>query len=116
MQTYTSYDEPKHDIALSGKRNIVGVKGKIDISEDYNKFDEIPSFTLNTDPSIPLNNVDAPWFVDGHPKCSSRLMCPVMLRRWASHCSFSGLARLRMSILEGEGEYCGREGLPFLSY
>jgi hypothetical protein len=34
MQTDTSYDEPKHDIALSGKRNIVEVEDKIDMSED----------------------------------------------------------------------------------
>jgi len=57
----TSYDEPKRHIVLSGKRNIVGVEDKTDMSEDYNKFDEIPPFTVRTDPSIPLNNEDAPW-------------------------------------------------------
>jgi hypothetical protein len=30
----TSYDEPKHHIVLSGKRNIVGVEDKKDMSED----------------------------------------------------------------------------------
>ena len=56
-----SYDEPKRDIVLSGKRNIVGVEGKTDISEDYDKFAEIPPFTVKADPTIPLNKEDAPW-------------------------------------------------------
>ena len=60
-QTNTSNDEPKRHIVLSGKRNIVGVEDKTDMSADYNKFDEIPPFTVKTDPSIPLNNEDAPW-------------------------------------------------------
>ena len=30
----TSYDEPKRHIVLSGKRNIVGVEDKTDMSED----------------------------------------------------------------------------------
>ena len=57
----TSYDEPKRHIVLSGKRNIVGVEDKTDMSEDYNKFHEIPPFRVNSDPSILLNNEDAPW-------------------------------------------------------
>src|SRR3954465_14805658 len=61
MQTNTSYDEPKRHIVLSGKRNIVGIEDKTDMSEDYNKFDEIPPFTVKTDPSIPLSKEDAPW-------------------------------------------------------
>src|SRR3954463_6989874 len=60
-QMNTSDDEPKRHIVLSGKRNIVGIEDKIDMSTDYDKFDEIPPFTVNTDPSIPLNNEDAPW-------------------------------------------------------
>ena len=56
-----SYDEPKRHIVLSGKRNIVGVEEKTDMSEDYNKFDEIPPFKVKTDPSIVLNNEDCPW-------------------------------------------------------
>jgi hypothetical protein len=60
-QTNTSYDEPKHHIVLSGKKNIVGLEDKTDMSEDYNKFHEIPPFKVNTDPSILLNNEDAPW-------------------------------------------------------
>ena len=60
-QTNTSNDEPKRHIVLSGKRNIVGVEDKTDMSEDYNKFGEIPPFAVKTDPSIALNNEDAPW-------------------------------------------------------
>jgi hypothetical protein len=40
---------------MSRKRIIVGVENKIDISEEYNKFDEIPPFRVNTDPRILLN-------------------------------------------------------------
>ena len=61
QQKNTSSDEPKRHIVLSGKRNIVGVEDKTDMSEDYNKFDEIPPFTVKTDPSIPLSKEDAPW-------------------------------------------------------
>jgi hypothetical protein len=60
-ETNTSDDEPRRHIVLSGKRNIAGVKDKKDMSADYNKFDEILPFTVKTDPSIPLNNNDAPW-------------------------------------------------------
>jgi hypothetical protein len=31
------------------------------MSEDYEKFDEIPPFTVKTDPSILLNDEDYPW-------------------------------------------------------
>ena len=34
----TSYDEPKRHIVLSGKSDIVGVEGKTDMSEYYEKF------------------------------------------------------------------------------
>jgi hypothetical protein len=30
------------------------------MSADYDKFEEIPPFTMKTDPCIPLNNEDAP--------------------------------------------------------
>ena len=60
-QMNTSDDEPKRHIVLSGKRNIVGIEDKTDMSADYNKFHEIPPFTVRIDPSIPLNNEDAPW-------------------------------------------------------
>ena len=56
-----SYDEPKRHIVLSGKRNIVGVDDKTDMSEDYEKFDEIAPFIVNIDPSIQLNDEDCPW-------------------------------------------------------
>ncbi|KAK1648789.1 hypothetical protein QYE76_066594 [Lolium multiflorum] len=48
----TSCDDPKRHIVLSGKRNIVGVEDKTDMSEDYNMFGEIPPFKVNTDLSI----------------------------------------------------------------
>jgi len=57
----TSDNEPKRHIVLSGKRNIVGVEDKTDMSEDYEKFHEIPSFTVKIDPSILLNGEDFPW-------------------------------------------------------
>jgi hypothetical protein len=57
----TSHDEPKQHIVLSGKRIIVGVEDKTEMSEDYNKFDEIPPFGVNTDPNILLNKEDTPW-------------------------------------------------------
>ena len=62
----TSYDKPKPHIVLSGKRNIVGVEDKTDMSEDYEKFDEIPPFTVKTDPSIVLNDEDSPWLRRNH--------------------------------------------------
>jgi hypothetical protein len=60
-KTNTSHDEPKHHIVLSGKRIIMGAEDKTDMSEDYNKFDEIPPFRVNTDPTILLNKEDTPW-------------------------------------------------------
>jgi len=53
-------DEPKRHIVLSGKRNIVGVDDKIDLSEDYNNFFVIPPFDVNVDPCTLLANEDAP--------------------------------------------------------
>jgi hypothetical protein len=61
QQKKTSSDEPKRHIVLSGKRNIVGVDDKIDMSVDYNKFHKIPPFKVKTDPSILLNDKDSPW-------------------------------------------------------
>ena len=57
----TSYDEPKRHIVLLGKRDILGVDGKIDMSEDYEKFHEIPPFKAKADPSILINDEDYPW-------------------------------------------------------
>ena len=57
----TSYGEPKRHIVLSGKRNIVGVEDRTDMSEDYEKFHEIPPFKVKTDPGILLNDEDCPW-------------------------------------------------------
>ena len=57
----TSYNEPKRHIVLSGKRDILGVEGKTDMSEDYEKFHEIPPFKVKADPSILINDEDYPW-------------------------------------------------------
>jgi hypothetical protein len=61
MKMNTSHDELKRHIVLSGKIIIVEVEDKTDMSEDYNKFDEIPPFRVNTDPTIFLNKEDTPW-------------------------------------------------------
>jgi hypothetical protein len=44
----------------------VGIKDKSDMSEDYDKNDEILPFRVNTDPNILLNNEDAPWLWHNH--------------------------------------------------
>ena len=56
-----SYDEPKCHIVLSGKRDILGVDGKTDMFEDYEKFHEIPPFKVKADPSILINDEYYPW-------------------------------------------------------
>jgi len=58
--------EPKRHIVLSRKRNIVGIEDKSDMSGDYERDDRIPSFKVNKDPSILLNNEDTPWLRDDH--------------------------------------------------
>jgi hypothetical protein len=60
QQKKTSSDEPKRHIVLAGKRKIVGVDDKTDMSVDYNKFHEISPFKVKTDPSILLNDEDSP--------------------------------------------------------
>ena len=57
----TSYDEPKLHIVLSGKRDIMGVEGKTDMSEDYEKYREIPPFKVKDGPSTLLSDEDYPW-------------------------------------------------------
>ena len=58
-------NEPKRHIVLLGK-NIVRIEDKSDISEDYEKDDRIPPFTVNKDPSIQLNDEDTPWLRRDH--------------------------------------------------
>jgi hypothetical protein len=60
-KVHTSCDEPKRHIVLSGKRTIVGVEDKTDMSQDYNQFGEIPPFRVNTDTILKLNDEDDPW-------------------------------------------------------
>ena len=59
-------DEPKRHIVLSGKRNIVGLEDKTDLSEDYNNFVDIPPFAVNADPCILLANEDALYLRRDH--------------------------------------------------
>jgi hypothetical protein len=59
-------DKPKRYIVLSGKRNIVGVKDKTNLSEDYNKFAEVPPFMVNVDPCILLANEDTLYLHRDH--------------------------------------------------
>ena len=47
-----SDNEPKCHIVLLGKRNIMGIEDRSDMSEDYEKNDGIPPFIVNSDPSI----------------------------------------------------------------
>src|SRR4051812_18605502 len=56
-----SYDEPKRHIVLSGKKDILGLEVKTDMSEDYEKFHEIPPFKVKADPSTLLRDEDYPW-------------------------------------------------------
>jgi hypothetical protein len=61
-----STNEPKRHIVLSGKRNIVGIKDKLDMSEDYERDDRIPPFSVTKDPSVLLNAEDTPWLRHDH--------------------------------------------------
>ena len=61
-----SDNEPKRHIVLLGKRNIVGIEDMSDMLEDYEKNDGIPPFTVNSDPSILLNNENTPWLRRDH--------------------------------------------------
>ena len=58
--------EPKCHIVLFGKRNIVGIEDKSDMSGEYERDDRILPFKVNKDPSILLNNKDTPWLRDDH--------------------------------------------------
>jgi hypothetical protein len=61
-----STNEPKRHIVLSGKRNIVGIEDKSDISEDYERDDRITPFNVTKDPSILINAEDTPWLRQDH--------------------------------------------------
>ena len=66
MGNDNSDNDPKRHIILSGKRNIVEIEDRCDMLEDYEKNDRIPPFTVNSDPSILLNNEDTPWLRHDH--------------------------------------------------
>jgi hypothetical protein len=61
-----STNEPKCHIVLTGKRNIMGIEDKSDISEDYEKDERIPPFYVAKDPSILLAGEDTPWLRNDH--------------------------------------------------
>ena len=54
-------NEPMRHIVLPGKRKIVGVEDKTDISEDYDQFNDQPPFSVKVDPSILLAKEDTPY-------------------------------------------------------
>ena len=47
-----SNDQPKHHIVLIGKRKIIEVEDKTDISEYYDQFDDLPPFSVDVDPTV----------------------------------------------------------------
>jgi hypothetical protein len=59
-------EEPKRHIVLLGKRNIIGVEDKTDLSEEYNNFVGIPPFKVNADPYILLANENTPYLRHDH--------------------------------------------------
>ena len=61
-----SDDEPKRHIVLPGKRKIIGIEDISDKSEDFDQFDDRPSFSLDVDPSILLSKEDAPYLRRDH--------------------------------------------------
>jgi hypothetical protein len=61
-----SDNELKRHIVLSRKSNIVGIKDRTDMSEDYEKSDAILPFTVNSDPSILLGDEDTLWLQRDH--------------------------------------------------
>ena len=63
---HTINDEPKRHIVFSGKRNIIEIEDKSDMSKDYEKDDRISPFIVNKDPSIQLNDEDTPWLWCDH--------------------------------------------------
>ena len=61
-----SDNEPKRHIVLLEKRNMMGIEDRSDMSEDYEKNDGIPPFTVNSDPSVLINDEDTLWLRRDH--------------------------------------------------
>ena len=59
-------NEPKRHIVLPGKRKLVGVEDKTDISEDYDQFNDHPPFLVKVDLSILLAQEDALYLRHDH--------------------------------------------------
>ena len=64
--TSKSDDEPKRHIVLPRKRKIIGVEDISDKSEDFDKFDDRPPFSIDVDPTILLSKEDAPYLRRDH--------------------------------------------------
>jgi hypothetical protein len=60
MSSRSKNDELKRHIVLLGKRKIIGVEDISQKLEDFDQFDDLPSFSVNIDPSILLSKEDAP--------------------------------------------------------
>ena len=58
--------EPKRHIILPGKRKIVGVEDKTNISDDYDQFNDLPPLSIDVDPSILLAEEDTPYLHRDH--------------------------------------------------
>lgn len=56
-----SYDESNRHIIFLGKRDIMGVEGKTDMSRYYENFLEISLFKVKAHPSTLLSDEDYPW-------------------------------------------------------
>jgi hypothetical protein len=62
----SSDNEPNRYIVLSGKRNIVGIEDRSDMSKYYKKNDGFPPFTINSNPSILLGDENTLWLWRDH--------------------------------------------------
>jgi hypothetical protein len=58
--------EPKRHIVLPGKRVIVEVEDRTDKSDDYDRFDGMPPFNVEVDPSISVGNEETPYLRHDH--------------------------------------------------
>jgi hypothetical protein len=49
-----------------GKRKIIGVEDILNKSEDFDRFDDRPPFSVDVDPSILLSKEDTPYLRRDH--------------------------------------------------
>ena len=60
-----SSEQPKRHVVLKGKRRIVGVEDVVD-EQEYNQFDELPSFGQDVHVNLITDNIDAPYVRHDH--------------------------------------------------